>query len=57
MTDRFYSENFDAYYDWFGNWLEPVCGDTSCCFCVDRPARAFETSSSGLVISRVVDHV
>lgn len=35
-----YSEQYDAYYDEGTNeWLEEVCGDPNCEYCMNRPER------------------
>jgi hypothetical protein len=37
---KIYSEEYDAYYDEDTNeWLEEVCGDTNCEYCMNRPEK------------------
>jgi len=37
---KIYSEEYDAYYDEDTNeWLEEVCDDTNCEFCMNRPEK------------------
>lgn len=37
---RHYSEYYDTYWCCkCDKWLEPVCGDDDCTFCIDRPGK------------------
>jgi hypothetical protein len=40
---KVYSEQYDAFYDEDTNeWLEPVCEDPNCVYCMNRPERPLE---------------
>jgi len=37
-SSKKYSKEYDAYYCEFCNvWLETMCSDSECKFCIDRP--------------------
>jgi hypothetical protein len=43
LHPRIYSHRYDAYFCAADNvWLERACGDESCEFCRDRPAKPFD---------------
>lgn len=39
-ADAQYDDRYDAFYDTdTGDWIEKICGDPRCEYCVGRPAK------------------